>query len=308
MPRAIPVRHGSFVFHVGTVTEAVELTIGLKASEAALAKPPLVGEVVPPCPDSSIRGKLMNFNLCAMQTLTDEADLTFKGLGQAESSIRRLLGSKWSRKMCEWGVAWNVVRHLREVDVDAELQAFTHALKQAGGSKCGDTDLGSAVGDLCQSPVSTREDLPAVLGFDGVLDKAPLQEPQCFYMGDGVVDAGVQTCSGLGAAIVATRSVGVVTQKPRRSARAVQAVGDAAPTVATGTSTSATHGSCEVLGSMLQKSTIAASGLGSSSCASSNGPGADCYGEGVEVAVQLNDTIPPCSPHADLDVAGWCRF
>ena len=81
----------------------------------------LKGAQVPTGGDGSIRATLVNINAGVLELAKKHGHVA-AGVGQIDKALRRVMGNKAARRFAHYGVAFNVVRHIHEVDIEAAEQ------------------------------------------------------------------------------------------------------------------------------------------------------------------------------------------
>lgn len=80
--------------------------------------------------DSSIRSKLFDFQAGVLAAVVEVTGRKPSGLGQAERLMRSALGPKHSRRASSLDGAFKKVRHILELDVQAEISAVRRGLEE----------------------------------------------------------------------------------------------------------------------------------------------------------------------------------
>jgi hypothetical protein len=81
--------------------------------------------------DSDIIAKLAVVNQGLLQVIADECGKRFSGLGKADTTIRRVVGSTWARRAASLHSAHAEVRHIHELDPATVVGQFRTDIKRA---------------------------------------------------------------------------------------------------------------------------------------------------------------------------------
>ena len=173
-PCPYTVRTGHTVIHCASAAAVRDLIAELRPMQGNVPMVQTGGTQ-----DSAIIAKLAVVNQGLLQVIADECGKTFSGLGKADTTIRRLVGNKWSKRAASMHAAYSEVRHIHELDPDAFVGQFRIDIQRAILSYNKNTSDHKVDSDA-SSDASTQSSPPWVSrgSFDNKEDSGGRQEPR----------------------------------------------------------------------------------------------------------------------------------
>ena len=115
------VRHGGFVVHCKDADALSAALVRLKQLDL---------QDVETVTDPIIRTKLMEADARLLAAVNADLGQQCSGLGVADKLIRKAVGNRMAKKIADVHTAWNVVRHIGELDAEGMIASFRSAVRE----------------------------------------------------------------------------------------------------------------------------------------------------------------------------------